>query len=75
METHVDLINGSGQAQGLIANQIANNGRLDLGSMRPYVDMKTGKTCVTHYKGGDPKKPESYQTRVLNTNATLRRDE
>jgi len=73
MEVNVDLI-GGGQAQGLVANQIANNGSLNIGKMRPYIDQN-GRACATFYMGGDPKKKESYKTVVLNTNATLRRDE
>jgi len=75
MGLQVDLI-GGGQSQGLLANQIANNGnKLDIGRMRPFIDMKTGKTYISVYKGGDPKKPENYQVFPINTNATLRRDE
>jgi hypothetical protein len=80
METNVDMIvnkgNGSFQANGLMANQVLNNGRLDIGMMRPFIDERTGKAYVTIYKGGNPKSPASYITQALQTNAgTLRRDE
>jgi uncharacterized linocin/CFP29 family protein len=67
---------GNGQSQGMVANQLISQGRMDPGMLRPYLDSK-GRACVTVYKGGDAKKAESYETRFLNTNAagTLRRDE
>lgn len=63
-----------GQAQGTVASFLQNNGRLDLGRMRPFVDPRTGKSYMTIFKGGDPTKKENWAT--LQTNAgTLRRDE
>jgi hypothetical protein len=72
-EINVDLI-GGGQAQGDIATRMMNNGRLSLGSLRPFVG-KDGRTYITEYKSGDPKKPTSYVTKAINTNGVLRRDE
>lgn len=73
MNANVDLI-GNGSAQGEVATQLMANGRLDPGSMRPYIGTD-GKTYVTLYKGGDPESPSSYQPVPLQTNGTLRRDE
>ena len=73
MEVNVDLI-GQGQSQGMVANHMANNGRLNAGAMRPFVGTD-GKAYMTIYKGGDPKAITSYETRPINSNATLRRDE
>jgi hypothetical protein len=70
---NIDLI-GNGQSQGAVANMLLNNGKLDLGRMKPYIDSKN-RVCVTVYRGGDPKLPTSYKTTVLQTNATLRREE
>ena len=72
-EANVDLM-GLGQSQGQVANLVANNGRLDIGRMRPYIDPKTGLAYMTVYKGGDPKQISSYSVTPV-TNATLRRDE
>jgi hypothetical protein len=69
----IDLI-FNGQAQGNVAGRLLSNGRMDFGSMRPYIDDK-GVVCVTIYKGGDPKALASYAKVPINTNATLRRDE
>jgi len=71
---HVDFI-GRGQAEGELAARLLQQGRLDPGSMRPYVG-RDGRTYVTVYKGnGDPKKLTSYQSVPIQTNGTLRRDE
>lgn len=76
MEPMIDLI-ANGQSQGDVANYIATSGRLDVGRMRPFVDPKTGKSYISVYRGGDPKKLESYAVEPLQTNAgaTLRKDE
>jgi hypothetical protein len=75
---NVDLI-ANGQSQGAVANYFANAGALDIGRMKPFMaqDSKGNwGTYVTVYKGGDPKKKESYQTRPIQTNSeVLRRDE
>jgi hypothetical protein len=72
---NVDLI-ANGQSTGDVANYMAANGKIDLGRMRPFVDPKDGRTYVTIYKGGDPKKGTSYVTQAINTNSgVLRRDE
>ena len=75
MNTHVDIIGANGRTQGDVANSLTSNGKLNFGSMRPWISEKDGRTYVTTYVGGDPKSPASYSTRSLNTNATLRRDE
>jgi len=77
MKTNVDLI-VNGRSIGEVANYFASNGRLDVGVKRPFINEKDGKTYITIYKGGDPKKSTSYITSSIpNTNAsgTLRRDE
>jgi hypothetical protein len=73
-EVNVDLMTVGGQAQGQVAHYVANNGKLDIGRMRPFVDMRTGKAYVSVYKGGNPKQMTSYSVIPI-TNATLRRDE
>lgn len=69
---NVDLIS-NGQGQGQMAQMILNNGRLDVGRMRPFVDQY-GRAWMSVYKGGDPKKKENWATINVNS-ATLRRDE
>lgn len=77
MKTNVDLI-FNGQGKGDVANMLINNGRLNIGAMRPYI-VSDGygnvKTYMTIYKGGNPKKIESYYTKEIQVNGTLRRDE
>lgn len=73
MDVNVDLI-GNGQSQGQVARMMANNGKLDIGRMRPFIDQY-GRSCVTVYMGGNPKKKESWRTMVVNAGATLRREE
>jgi len=76
-DINVDLIGPSGGV-GDVANLMTANGRIDPGAMRPFihVDEKTGalRAYKTIYRGGDPKKLESYSVQPV-TNATLRRDE
>jgi len=73
-ELNVDFLSNGGQGRGEVANRILQNGRLDPGTMRPYIG-EDGRTYITLYKGGDPKSPSSYQAIPLQTNGTLRRDE
>lgn len=70
---NVDFL-GQGQSQGEIANHITANGRLDAGSLRPWLGVD-GKAYVTRYTGGPANKLSSYKAIPINTNATLRRDE
>jgi len=70
---NVDLI-ANGQAKGTVAHFLQNNGRMDLGRMRPFIDDKTGIPYMTVYRGGDPKDKLSWATIQANT-GTLRRDE
>jgi hypothetical protein len=72
-ELNIDFIN-QGKAQGNVANMLANNGKLDIGRMRPYVG-RDGRTYETVWNGGNPKLPTSYSVRPIQANATLRRDE
>ena len=79
MKTNVDIIGPNG-GSGKIANLMAQEGRLNIGSMRPFVSTKDNKTYMTIYKGGDVSKKESWvtasaQSLGLQTNGTLRRDE
>jgi len=69
----IDFI-ANGQSQGHVAQSLQAQGRLDPGSMRPFVHTD-GKVYCTVYVGGDPKSPSSYRTNPLNVNAVLRRDE
>lgn len=75
-KVQMDII-ANGQAQGAVATFLQNNGRLDTGRMRPFwAADKNGieRPYISVFRGGDPKKPENYQTIQVN-NATLRRDE
>jgi hypothetical protein len=72
-QVNVDFM-ANGQAEGEVAAVLSTNGRLDPGSMRPYIG-KDGKTYITVYKGGNPKETSSYHTQLVNTSGTLRRDE
>ncbi|MCD6361466.1 MAG: encapsulin [Armatimonadetes bacterium] len=72
MKTNIDVIT-SGGAYGEVASLLASTGRFDPGSMRPWIG-DDGRAYITVYKGGDPKKPESYKAVQVNA-ATLRRDE
>ena len=71
-DANMDFTNGQ-SSQGPVANMLANSGKIDPGSMRPYIG-EDGRAYMTTYKGGDPKKAESYQTVQVNS-GTLRRDE
>lgn len=76
---NVDFLGADG-GQGEVAARLAANGRTDVGTMRPFINTNRsssfyGQPCVTTYTGGDPKKLSSYQTKAVNANATLRRDE
>ena len=73
MEAQVDLMGMNG-AQGEVAGQFISNGRMNVGSMRPFFDVKTNRSYITIYKGGNPKDPKNYSTQLV-SNATLRRDE
>jgi hypothetical protein len=77
LEANVDLIGMNGQTQGSFVNQILNNGRMDVGLKRPFIE--NGKIWCAIYKGGDPESEDSYQVvpspNPININATLRRDE
>ena len=72
MEENVDMI-ANGQGNGNVANLLLNGGRLDPGSLRPYIG-KDGRAYMTTFSGGDPKNPANYKAQLV-TNATLRRDE
>ncbi len=71
----VDLLNGNGQGQGPIAQEVlASGGRLNVGTMKPFVG-KNGRSYIQVFSGGDPKKPENYKVHLINNAAVLRRDE
>lgn len=74
MEANVDLMGVNGQVSGEVASQILNNGQLNLGALRPFVGAN-GRAYMTVYKGGNPELAANWDTREINTNATLRRDE
>jgi len=69
---NIDAI-ASGRAYGEVAAMMAGAGKLDPGSMRPWIGTD-GKAYMTVYKGGNPEKPENYKAIQVNA-ATLRRDE
>ena len=64
---------GNGQAQGAVANLIANGGMGSPETMRPFLDEK-GRPWISVFTGGDKTDPKCYMTRPV-ANATLRRDE
>jgi len=73
----IDLLNGNGQGQGPVAQEVlAAGGRLNVGTMKPFIG-KNGGSYIQVFKGGDadPKKPESYSIHLINNAAVLRRDE
>jgi hypothetical protein len=70
---NVDLMGVNG-GTGKVANMLMANGKLNPGTMRPFIG-NDGNSYVTFYKGGDPKQPGSYSTQRIQANATLRRDE
>lgn len=69
---NIDFI-AKGNAQGDVAAYMLNNGRMDPGRLRPFLN-KDGRPFISVFKGGDPSQPENYQSTPV-TNATLRRDE
>jgi len=73
-DVKVDLIK-DGKASGEFAAYILGNGMNSSEEMRPWINPKDGKSYITTFKGGDPKKKENYQTISANTNGTLLRDE
>lgn len=73
MPENIDFVGRNGQIQGDVAAYIASQGRMEPGSMRPYVG-EDGRAYITVYKSGDPKKMSSYQAIPVGY-ATLRRDE
>jgi hypothetical protein len=72
MKTQVDLL-GKGGGSGDLAAYLMSTGRLDIGSMKPWIS-KNGQAYISIYTGGDPRDPKNYRN-VPQTNATLRRDE
>lgn len=75
LTAQMDLIGKSG-TQGPMAGYMAAQGRLDPGSLRPFL-KDDGRVYVTVYNGGDPMKKESYrdvpiQANALQANSTLR---
>lgn len=71
----MDFVGKNGISQGAIAAYAASTGRIDPSMLRPYLDLRTGKSYITAYMGGDVKNPKSYVAVPIQTNATLRRDE
>lgn len=86
----VDLMGHGGVAEGVVAMQVlaAGPAGMDVGNLKPWYNLKDGKTYLTVYKGGprynDDGSPhkESYQNIVVNANpsliqinTSLRRDE
>jgi hypothetical protein len=48
-----------------------NQGRIDPGAMRPWLNDK-GESFITVFKGGDAKDVNNYENRTVQTNASLR---
>ena len=71
-DVNMDFV-GKGASQGDVAGMLTQ-GKIDPGILRPWVG-KDGGSYVTVFKGGDAKDVNNYETKVINTNATLRRDE
>ena len=75
INVNVDLMGLNGKVSGEVATYLNKHGKLDPGTLRPFLGSD-GRTYVTIYSGsGDPKKKENYVTFQLQANATLRRDE
>lgn len=72
MDVNVDIIGGNG-VTGELATELKLNGRLDVGAWKPF--EYEGKSYVSIYQGGNPKKQSSYKVIPINNAATLRRDE
>ena len=70
---NVDFVGPNGQARGDVASYLLSQGKMEPGSMRPYIG-EDGRAYITIYKSGDPKKLSNYQAIPVG-NATLRRDE
>ena len=72
-KTNIDYIGNKG-FQGEIAAYMQNEGKMNPGTLRPFVG-RDNKSYITVFKGGDTKKIENYATVPIQNNATLRRDE
>lgn len=77
-DVNVDLMNANAGV-GEVAEHLVGGGRLNIGAMRPFVDVDPAdgkrKTFVTVFTGGNAKNPANYKTFPIQTNGTLRRDE
>ena len=77
MDVNIDFLGNNGSSQGDVAGLITN-GRMDSGSLRPFVcntpGQNFGKSFCTVYIGGDKKKKTSYSTIQVNA-GTLRPNE
>lgn len=69
---NVDLI-GRGGAQGDVASRVYGRG-FDVGMLKPFIG-RDGRSYISVFKGGDPKDPKNYETRLSNYASTLRKDE
>jgi hypothetical protein len=73
-DVNVDILGANGQIHGEVANALVSNGRLNVGMLRPFIGDDY-RSYITTYKGGPITSPASYVDRMIQTNATLRRDE
>jgi hypothetical protein len=73
MKANIDLL-GNGVGSGQVAKMLMANGKLNPGTLKPYVG-NDGNSYITYYKGGNPAHGSSYVTQRIQNNATLRRDE
>ncbi len=71
---NMDFI-AKGQTSGAIASLLANEGKLDVGLLRPWVGRDGRSYCSLCAPGKDPKNVASYVSHPINTYATLRQDE
>lgn len=65
----------NGQTSGAVASMLANNGKLDVGMLRPWVGRDGRSYCTLCAPGKDPKDMASYVANPIQANATLRQDE
>ncbi len=73
-KVQVDLIGKGGVYSGELINTMRNDGSVNIGSMKPFVE--NGKSFISIFSGGDETDPKNYKVVPLQGNAgTLRRDE
>ena len=71
---NIDFL-GKNSSMGAIANYLQTNGKLDPGTLRPYIKKNDPNTYCSIYIGGKRTSLDSYKEIKLTTNGTLRKDE